>query len=292
MERSTTVLRKLLAQQSLIVAPGAYDPYTARLIESLGFSAVYLGGNAMGSHLVVGEPLMTLTETVDCAARVLRAIKVPLIVDADAGFGDPVHTCRAVEEFERVGVAAIHIEDQPFPKRAHYHKGKGRAIELNAVLDKLKAALDARRDPDFVIIGRTDIFRLTRDIDQVMERLAAYREIGVDVLMPLGVGPAEMRVIGQKFSDVPMLFLTGAYPGEHSTREVADMGFRILIYPTTTQAIITEAILDVYGKVRDDGITGMGDERIAALRAKNLEVLGMSRYWAIEERTTERSGDA
>src|SRR5512136_2895087 len=107
----------------MIVAPGAYDALTAKVVESLGFKAAYMGGWISGAHLCVTEPLMTLTEQVTNASWCTRVLKIPFIVDADAGFGEPVHTYRAVQEFERAGVAAIHIEDLVFPKRAHYHKG-------------------------------------------------------------------------------------------------------------------------------------------------------------------------
>src|SRR6266850_1810125 len=127
-------LRALLAQGELIVAPGAYDPYTARVIESLDFPVVYLGGFSIGLNLGIGEPLTTLTETVDCAMKAVRIVDIPVVVDAGAGFGDATHTHRTVVEFERAGVAAIHIEDQVFPKRAHYHKGRGRIIPVDEML--------------------------------------------------------------------------------------------------------------------------------------------------------------
>jgi methylisocitrate lyase len=288
MDTAAARFRALLAKKELIVAPGAFDPYTARIIESLGFPAVYLGGNAIGTQLCVGEPLTTLTETVECAARVQRAISVPLVVDADAGFGDATHSFRTVQEFERAGVAAIHIEDQPFPKRAHYHRGQGRVTDLQEVLEKLQAAREARRDPDFCIIGRTDALRVTGSMDETLRRCHAYIEAGVDMLMPMRPTPEEGAVLRRELPDVPLIWLSGIGESEISTSQVADLGYQLLIYPVIAPIVITEAIIAVYSKVRDTGSTGLSQASVVAMRQKILELIGMPKYWAIEERTTER----
>ena len=118
-------LRAMLAQGRMVAAPGACDPFTARLIERAGFEAVYLGGNAMGLSLAKGQPLITLTETVDYAAKIVRTTDLPLIVDAGAGFGAAAHVHRTVLEIELTGAAGLHIDDQPYPKRPSYHRGDG-----------------------------------------------------------------------------------------------------------------------------------------------------------------------
>lgn len=288
MESPGARFRSLLAGGDLIVAPGAFEPYTARIIESLGFPAVYMGGNAMGTHLTTGEPLTTLTETIDCAARVLRAIDVPLIVDADAGFGDPAHTHRTVREFERAGVAAIHIEDQPFPKRAHYHKGMGRVTELPEMIEKLNAAVEARRDPDFVIIGRTDVLRVTRSIPDVLERCHAYIEAGVDMLMVMGPTTDDIREVRAAIPDFPLVWLSGTAGPDLSIDEIRDLGVNLVIFPVTTPIVITQAVVDVYTRLRDEGRLGLSEEFVMGTRQQMLELIGIPEYWKIEERTTER----
>lgn len=288
METAGARFRSLLSSGDLIVAPGAFEPYTARIIESLGFPAVYMGGNAMGTHLGTGEPLTTLTETIDCAVRVLRAIDVPLVVDADAGFGDPMHTHRTVREFERAGVAAIHIEDQPFPKRAHYHKGMGRVTPLPDMIEKLHAAVDARTDPDFVIIGRTDVLRITRSLPDVLERCHAYVEAGVDMLMVMGPTPDDIKEIRKDLPDIPMVFLSGTAGPELSTDEIRELGVNLVIYPVTTPIVITQSVVDVYTRLRDEGRLGLSEEFVADTRRQMLELIGIPEYWKIEERTTER----
>lgn len=288
MESPGARFRSLLAGGDLIVAPGAFEPYTARIIESLGFPAVYMGGNAMGTHLTTGEPLTTLTETIDCAARVLRAIDAPLIVDADAGFGDPAHTHRTVREFERAGVAAIHIEDQPFPKRAHYHKGMGRVTELPEMIEKLNAAVEARRDPDFVIIGRTDVLRVTRSIPDVLERCHAYIEAGVDMLMVMGPTTDDIREVRAAIPDFPLVWLSGTAGPDLSIDEIRDLGVNLVIFPVTTPIVITQAVVDVYTRLRDEGRLGLSEDFIMDTRQQMLELIGIPEYWKIEERTTER----
>ncbi|MBI4504176.1 MAG: isocitrate lyase/PEP mutase family protein [Chloroflexi bacterium] len=292
MERTTTQLRRLLARGELIVAPGAYDAASARVIESLGFPAVYMGGNATGIHLCTTEPLTTLTETVDAAVRIVRGIEVPLIADADAGFGDAVHTYRTIRELERAGVAAVHLEDQLYPKRVHYHRGQGRLIELAEAKDKLNAALDARRDPDFVIIARTDAMLAVGSLEMTIERLLAYRELGADVLMVAGRStPEQGRAIRQAVPDTPLVWLSGTSLGgpELSTREIATLGYQIVLYSGLAIFVALEAVMQTFAHLRDHGTTGVSDERVVPIVKRLFELVGMPKYWEIEARTTERA---
>src|SRR5215212_6214332 len=152
MERSTTRLRRLIERPGLIVAPVCYDPLTARIATELGFECLGLGGYALGSHLAASEPLLTMTEVVEAARRITGATEVPLMVDAGAGYGDPLHCMRTVRESERAGVAAIHIEDQVFPKRAHYHRDyREHTVPAEEMVAKIRFAAQARRDSDFVL---------------------------------------------------------------------------------------------------------------------------------------------
>ena len=158
MPSARSVLRSKLSRGETIVAPGAYDPLGARVIRSLGFPAVYTGGYASGAHLAITEPLMTMTEQIEVGRKVASSVELPVIVDGNAGFGDALHTMRAVRAYEEAGLAAMHIEDQVYPKRASYHMGLEHTIPLEEFLEKMRYALQARRDDDFVIIGRTDAF--------------------------------------------------------------------------------------------------------------------------------------
>ena len=281
-------LREALARGTLVVAPGALEPFTARVIESLGFPAVYLGGNAMGLHLGAGQPLLTMTEAVESARRIASVIEVPLIADADAGFGDAAHTRRTVIEFERAGVAAIHIEDQPFPKRAHYHAGRGRLAPVDEVVGKLRAAVEARRDPDFQVIARTDALRVTGSLEETAARGRAYLGAGADLLMVLDLEPAGAAALRQLLPDARLAWIGGAGGTTPSVAEIEAAGFALAVYPFTTVAAVAEAVRATWAAVRDTGCPPQGAEELAEARRRVLELVPLQPYLDIEARTTER----
>ncbi|MBI3967834.1 MAG: isocitrate lyase/PEP mutase family protein, partial [Chloroflexi bacterium] len=174
-------LRRAIQGDEIVVAPVCINAITARIIQKLGFSACYLGGYAFGAASCLTEPLTTMMEIVEAAQHIARRIDLPLIVDADAGFGEPLHTMRTMQEFEWAGVAGVHIEDQIFPKRAHYHKDyQEHVIPIEEMQMKIRLAVQARQDPNFVIIGRTDSMR-TDGYDEGVKRARAYLEAGADM---------------------------------------------------------------------------------------------------------------
>ena len=159
--RNTTKFRALLKRGNFIFMPVAYDPIGGRLVESLGFKATYTGGFVTGGSRCITEPMVTMREQVDVAGDVANAVEIPTLADGGAGFGEPMHTMRSVREFIRAGIAGIHIEDQFYPKRAHYHKYVAHAIPAREFVDKIKMACRQRdeTDKDFVIIARSDTAR-------------------------------------------------------------------------------------------------------------------------------------
>ncbi len=169
--------RQLLADPGFILALGIWDPYTARVAEALGVECVHIGGYQLGVGTVVSEPLMTLTELAHTCRYVTNAVRIPVFVDAGAGFGEPLHVMRTVKELERTGIAGLHIEDQIFPKRVHYHKGIEHVVPRAEMIDKIKAAVSARTDPDFVIMGRTDAMA-TSGFAEGVERANLFLEAG------------------------------------------------------------------------------------------------------------------
>jgi methylisocitrate lyase len=154
--RKTTALRKLLKKKEFVHMPVAYDALGGRLVESLGYDAVYTGGFVTGSSRCTSEPMLTMDEQARVAGDVASAVGIPLVVDGGAGFGEPMHTMRTVREFIRAGIAGTHIEDQLYPKRAHYHKYVAHPIPRKAFVDKIKFACRQRErsDPDLVVIAR------------------------------------------------------------------------------------------------------------------------------------------
>src|SRR6058998_2448442 len=182
MERATTRLRQLLRRDHALVAAGAFSPMPAKLAEQVGFEAVYMpgGGTALNRLGVADLGLITMTEMVDNAAAIVQSVNVPVIADADTGFGNALNVRRTVREFERAGVAAIHLEDQVFPKRCGHLAGKS-LIPIDEAAQKIRAAVDARADPNFMIIARCDALTV-EGIDEAVRRGHAYLEAGADML--------------------------------------------------------------------------------------------------------------
>ena len=175
-------LRDLLGSGQTVVAPGAFDPLAARLVEEAGFPAVYMTGFGTSAALL-GRPdvgLLTMTEMADNAARIAACVNIPVIADADTGYGNPVNVIRTVGAYEAAGVAGIHIEDQVAPKKCGHTDGK-QIIAAAEMAQKVRAAVDARSDPDFVIIARTDA-RAVEGLDSALDRAAQYLEAGADAL--------------------------------------------------------------------------------------------------------------
>src|SRR6516164_7074914 len=206
--RVTARLRELLAGPDLLVIPGAYDALSARLIAQAGFAAVYMTGFGTSAS-VLGQPdvgLLTMSEMVSRAAALASACgDLPLIADADTGYGNPINVQRTIHEYERAGVAGLHLEDQVLPKKCGHMEGK-QVIPMDEMVQKIRAAVDARQDHDFVIIARTDA-NAVYGLEDALLRGKAYHEAGADVIFieaPRSI--AELRAIKQAFHDVPLLY--------------------------------------------------------------------------------------
>lgn len=245
--RTTTRLRELLSGPDLLVAPGAYDALSARLIAQAGFSAVYMTGFGTAAS-VLGQPdvgLLTMSEMVSrSAALAAVAGSLPLIADADTGYGNPINVRRTIREYERAGIAALHIEDQVWPKKCGHMEGK-QVISMEEMVQKIRSAVDARQDPDFVIIARTDA-NAVNGLEDALRRGQAYREAGADVIFieaPRSI--AELRSIKQAFPDVPLLF-NWAESGKTpllSLNEIRDLGFKLVLFPVSMLFAATHAML-------------------------------------------------
>lgn len=245
--RATTRLRALLAQPDLLVVPGAYDALSARLIAQAGFSAVYMTGFGTAAS-VLGQPdvgLLTMSEMLSRAAALAAvAGDLPLIADADTGYGNPINVRRTVREYERAGVAALHIEDQVWPKKCGHMEGK-QVIPRDEMVQKIHAAIDARQDPDFVIIARTDANAVS-GLEDAIQRGLAYQQAGADVIFieaPRSL--EELRAISQAFPAIPLLY-NWAESGKTpllSLPEISAIGFKLVIYPVSLLFAATRAML-------------------------------------------------
>jgi carboxyvinyl-carboxyphosphonate phosphorylmutase len=231
----------------LLVAPGAYDALSARLIAQAGFPAVYMTGFGTAAS-VLGQPdvgLLTMSEMVARAAALASVVgDLPLIADADTGYGNPLNVQRTIREYERAGVAGLHIEDQVWPKKCGHMEGK-QVIPMEEMAQKVRAAVDARQDPDFVIIARTDA-NAVNGLEDALQRGRAYREAGADVIFieaPRSI--EELQAIAQAFIDTPLLF-NWAESGKTpllSLPEIQTLGFKLVIFPVSLLFAATHAML-------------------------------------------------
>lgn len=281
-------LRELLQRGVTIAAPGAYDPISARVVQSLGFPAIYTGGYMTGAHTAITEPLLTLTEQVEVARKVACAVTLPVLADAGAGYGDPLHVMRCVHEFETAGIAGIHIEDQVYPKRASYHRGLEHIIPLEEFSERLTYALRARQDQDFLIIGRTDAFSAVEGSrEELVRRGLALRDLGVDAVMPRGVRQkADLAFFRQAVPNVPLMVIAGA--DDISVQEYADLGYQMIIYATTPIVVAVQALLDAYRHLKETGLLNLNAQRVADIRTRVEALIDLPEHYQIEAETTER----
>jgi carboxyvinyl-carboxyphosphonate phosphorylmutase len=249
-------LRELLRGPDPVLAPGAYDAMSALLVEQAGFPAVYMTGFGTTASLL-GRPdigLLTMSEMTDAARRIVSAVGVPVIADADTGYGNAINVIRTVHEYEAAGVAAIHLEDQPAPKRCGHMDGKS-VIPAGTMAGKIEAAVEARDDPDFVIIARTDA-RAVEGFDAALERARRYRDAGADMLFLEALQTdAEIEAAAAAFPDTPLLFnwAEGGKTPPTDLARLAELGYRLVIFPLSTLLAATTAVRDVLVEVAAAG---------------------------------------
>ena len=284
MERATTRLRRMLREPGIIMAPGAYDCLTARIIEQAGFPAVYMTG-AGTSVARLGYPdlaLATMTEMVANAADIAAAIEVPVIADADTGYGGILNIQRTIRQYERSGVAAVHIEDQEFPKRCGHLDNK-RVISPEDMVGKIQAAVDARTDEDFVIIVRTDALAVT-DWDDTMRRCEAYTKAGADVLFVEALRSPEEAERAARSLELPLLYNfveTGKSP-LIPAQELERLGFKLVIYPASALLTVSKVVSDLMRDLMTRGTTAHLVENMVSLQ-DCFESVGLSEMLALDE---------
>jgi 2-methylisocitrate lyase-like PEP mutase family enzyme len=273
--------RARIGKKQLIVAPGIYDAYGARMAEKAGFEAAYMTGNGVSAS-VLGQPdvgLVDLTLLSRHAHYAAACIGIPLICDADTGYGNAVNVRHTVREFEAAGVAAIHIEDQLTPKRCGHLPGSRPVIELTEAVGKIEAAVAARRDPDFVIIARTDVAS-GQGIAAAIERVRAFHKAGADVLfVELKTSPTILDDMKRVTESVDAPFLVnidgGGKLGELTAPEIERLGFRIAIYPGLERYAAGFAIREALSALKRDGTTRAVQDRMLTMPQYN-EMLELS----------------
>lgn len=285
--KKTTLLKRCILAPEILVMPGAHDALSARIIEKTGFSAFFVGGYSATAALL-GKPdisLLTLTEMVGHAARLSEAVDIPFLMDADTGYGGVLNVARTVREMEKAGAAGLFIEDQVFPKRCGHMEGK-QVIAAEDMIAKIKAALDARSDPDFIIMARTDALAVI-GIQEAIERGNLYHEAGADVIfVEAPMSRKEMRRINREI-DAPTVanMVEGGKTPFLRAGELETLGFNLALFPVSATYALAKAVQDIMLELMQTGTTkGFANRMwlfddffrfidVEALRAKEREYL-------------------
>jgi 2-methylisocitrate lyase-like PEP mutase family enzyme len=279
-------LRELLADGGPVLAPGVYDALGGRLVEEAGFEAVYMTGFGTAASLL-GRPdvgLVTMSEMVDNARRIARACALPVIADADTGYGNAINVVRTVQEYEAAGVAGIHIEDQVAPKRCGHMEGK-LVIPTAEMLTKIRAAIAARRSEDFVIIARTDA-RAVEGLPGALERARRYRDAGADMLfVEAATSEEEIEAVAAALDDVPLLFnwAEGGKTPPVPYDRLRDLGFALVIFPISTLLTATASIRQALADIAAAGSPIPIMDRIPPF-AEFLDFIGLPEINRLEQR--------
>ena len=248
-------LRQMLNGPAMVVAPFIFDAFQARLAQAAGFQAVYMTG--FGTAAARGFPdvgLLTMAEMVENVRYIANAVDIPLVCDADTGYGNPVNVYRTVREYEAAGAAALHIEDQVWPKRCGFLAGK-QVIPLQEMVPKVQAACDARRDPDFVIIARTDALAVN-GWEDVSNRAQAYRAAGADLIFVDGIRTLDdLKRYAQELADLPLLYNGQLLP----VQEIQKFGFKLTISSATLMAFY-QRMRDAMQELKTTGSIARGAE--------------------------------
>lgn len=269
--KKTSLLKQYIYDDEILVMPGAHDALTAKIVEQAGFKAVTIGGYA-ASACLLGQPdlsLLTLTEMVDCVRRVADAVDIPVFTDGDTGHGGVLNVRRTVTEMERAGVAGLFIEDQVFPKRCGHMDGKD-VIECEQMLAKIKAAVDARSDRDFIIMARTDALAI-HGLQEAIERGNRYREAGADLIFveaPRSI--EEMRAITRGVQ-APTLAnnIEGGKSPILPADELQAIGYSVVVFPVAATYAVTKVVVDLMAEIKSTGTSAGFRDRMFSFEQFN-----------------------
>jgi 2,3-dimethylmalate lyase len=277
-------MKALIDRRGYTMVPGAYDTLTARLVERAGFEAVYLTGG--GYSRASGYPdlgLLTLSENVHFIGLTVEAVGIPVIADADTGYGNAINVIRTVREYEKSGVAAFHIEDQVSPKKCGHYEGK-EMVSRAEMVGKIHAAVDTRRDPDLIIIARSDA-RAVEGLQAAIDRVNAYLEAGADVgFVEAPQNVEELRVVGRQVNGPALVnVFEGGKTPMVPAKELEAMGFRLGIYPSQTHRAAIRAAQKVLAALKEDGDTRRIEADLATFQERE-DVVGTTRWRTLEQK--------
>lgn len=277
--------RELLAQSGPVLLPGCYDALGARLIEQAGFDVVYMTGFGTSASLL-GRPdvgLLGLNEMVDNARRITSATDLPVIADADTGYGNQINVIRTIQTYEQAGVAGVHIEDQMLPKKCGHMEGKI-VVPREEFVGKIRAAVSARRDPNFTIIARTDA-RAPHGLDEALGRARAAREAGADALFVEALqDEGELEHVASELSDIPLVFnwAEGGKTPPLTIDRITELGFAMVIMPISTLLAATKAMQVALAQIKIDGTPVKAVEQMPAFD-EFTDLIGLPEITTLEQ---------
>ncbi len=280
-----TRVQAILDQHKSIVFPGVYDTLSAKLAEATGFPMAFISGYSVAAT-AIGEPdlgLLTQTEIVEQARRVCGSVRIPIIVDADTGYGNPLNVIRTVQELIDAGAAGCFLEDQQWPKKCGHMRGK-RVIDRQEYLDKIRAAVDTRGSTDFFIVARTDSLA-PLGLEEAIARVAAARAIGADAsFVEAPNSLEEMTQIGRRAPGpvVANMIEKGKTPVLQK-QQLADMGFHLILYPLAGLFAAARGLANIYQKIYADQTTLGAEQQLMAFDEFN-ELIGVDKKYALAER--------
>lgn len=285
-------LRERLATGEPLLLPGAYSPLTAKILELAGHEAIYTGGYsaAAATFALPDIGLMTQTEMLGHIGRVTTATSLPVVSDADTGFGDIINVARTVREYEKAGAAAIQFEDQLFPKKCGHMEGK-KVIPMDEMVNKVKAALAARTNPDTVIIARTDAIAVT-GLEDAIQRMNAYHAAGADVIFPDAPRSLdELKAIRAGVTAGAKLLANYSENGKTpllSAEETGKLGYSIALYPSSLLFAAVKSAQEMAALLRAEGTSRSAVDTMVGFDELNDGILGKAAWQAEEERITGR----
>jgi len=277
-----TKLRELIEADGILAAPGVYDAFTAKLVEAAGFEAVYMSGFATAAGML-GLPdigLVTMSEMVDNASRLADAVTLPVIADADTGYGNHLNVIRTINEYEKTGVAAVQLEDQVSPKRCGHMDGQ-KLIPAEEMAVKIRAAVASRGDSDLVLIARTDALSV-EGFDEAIRRGNIYREEGADLLFIEAPTDVEQMVRIPKLINGPTLLNVAPKTPYLNIKEYEEMGYAVAIYPAVSITCVYTAVKEKLQELKKNGINA--DDGHGGVSFNELvDFLGLADYRSKEE---------
>ncbi len=282
--KKTTRLKELLYAKEIVAAPGAHDVMTAKIIEKVGFDMAYMTGYGTAAS-TLGKPdigLLCMSEMLDRARKLATATNIPIVADGDTGFGNAVTLMRTIEDFEDAGVAGIQLEDQIAPKRCGHMAGR-KVVSMEEMIGKIEAAITARRDPDFVIIARTDA-RTSLGIDEAIKRALAYEKAGADAIFVESIETIEeMKWINQVIKAPTIVnIVEGGRTPQLTDKELEELGFNLVIHPVASTYVIAKAVFDLMHALKRDGSTKAFADKMITFNEFN-ELIGLGEYSKYED---------